>query len=170
MPPPLNSIQHSFGPNQKSVLIDELKLDDVLACLTSIHRLTTIALALGECTRHSVPTKHPWSEGLLPKNQGHLVTALIPVFCKLAADDQDLGCLLTVDVLIAIVSSLPDKAVCKQQLGSIMKAMVSDQSWRVRYMIADHFAQLSGSASEDVVWEELVRAFVHLLNDNEAEV
>ncbi|KNZ49728.1 uncharacterized protein VP01_4826g1 [Puccinia sorghi] len=103
-------------------------------------------------------------------SQSHLITALIPVFRKLAADDQDLGRLLTVVVLIAIASSLPDKAVCKKQLGSTMKSMVSDQSWRVRYMIADHFAQLAESAGEDVVWEDLVRAFVHLLNNNEAEV
>ncbi|KNZ44965.1 uncharacterized protein VP01_8627g1, partial [Puccinia sorghi] len=102
--------------------------------------------------------------------QSHLVTALIPVFRKLAADHQDLVRLLTVDALTAIASSLPDKAVCKQQLGSTIKAMVSDQSWRVRYMIANHFAQLAKSAGQDVVREELVGAFVHLLNNNEAEV
>ncbi|KNZ64168.1 uncharacterized protein VP01_1059g3 [Puccinia sorghi] len=232
MPPPLNSIQHSFGPNQKSVLIDELKSDDVLACLTSIHRLTTIALALGpERTRDElIPfntkgmddedevllalagelnaafveflggpdtvedmlicnkaaksltqiavllSAQQLSEYYLPAmkrlsvaewrmysalcanktpmvrraaakelgvtqsrplakvlSQSHLVTALIPVFHKLAADDQDLVRLLTVDAL--------------QQLGSTIKAMVSNQSWRV-------------SAGEDVLREELVPAFV----------
>ncbi|KNZ54919.1 uncharacterized protein VP01_2817g2 [Puccinia sorghi] len=103
-------------------------------------------------------------------SQNHLVADVIPVFRKLAADDQDSVRLLTVDALIAIASSLPDKAVCKQQLGSTMKAMVSDKSWRVRYMIADHFVQLAESAGEDVVREELVGAYVHLLKDNEAEV
>ncbi|KAH9820603.1 hypothetical protein DFH28DRAFT_847445, partial [Melampsora americana] len=89
---------------------------------------------------------------------------------KLAADDQDLVRLLTVDALIAIACSLPDKAICKQQLGPTMKGMVSDKSWRVRYMIADHFVQLAEGSSEDVIREELVGAFVHLLKDNEAEV
>lgn len=103
-------------------------------------------------------------------SQTHLVSDVIPVFRKLAGDDQDSVRLLTVDALIAIASSLPDKAICKQHLGSTMKAMVSDKSWRVRYMIADHFVKLAESAGEDVVREELVGAFVHLLKDNEAEV
>ncbi|KAH9459778.1 hypothetical protein MJO28_004554 [Puccinia striiformis f. sp. tritici] len=103
-------------------------------------------------------------------SQSHLVTDAIPVFRKLAGDDQDSVRLLTVDALIAIASSLPDKGICKQQLGATMKAMVSDKSWRVRYMIADHFVQLAESAGEDVVREELVGAYVHLLKDNEAEV
>ncbi|EGG00330.1 uncharacterized protein MELLADRAFT_79246 [Melampsora larici-populina 98AG31] len=105
---------------------------------------------------------------VLPQN--YLVSDAIPVFRKLAADDQDSVRLLTVDALIAIACSLPDKAICKQQLGPTMKAMVSDKSWRVRYMIADHFVQLAEGAGEDVIREELVGAFVHLLKDNEAEV
>lgn len=95
---------------------------------------------------------------------------MIPVFRKLASDDQDSVRLLTVDALIAIANALPDKNVCKQQLGPTMKSMVSDKSWRVRYMVADHFVKLAEGAGQDVVREELVGAFVHLLRDNEAEV
>lgn len=113
------------------------------------------------------PPSQPFAK-VLP--QKYLVSDAIPVFRKLAADDQDSVRLLTVDALIAIASSLPDKAICKQQLGPTMKAMVSDKSWRVRYMIADHFVQLAEGAGQDVIREELVGAFVHLLKDNEAEV
>ncbi|KAG0150172.1 hypothetical protein CROQUDRAFT_652581 [Cronartium quercuum f. sp. fusiforme G11] len=102
--------------------------------------------------------------------QNHLVNEIIPVFRKLASDEQDSVRLLTVDALIAIASSLPDKTICKQQLGNTMKSMVSDKSWRVRYMIADHFVALSEGAGNEVIREELVGAFVHLLKDNEAEV
>ncbi|MBW0494723.1 hypothetical protein O181_034438 [Austropuccinia psidii MF-1] len=109
----------------------------------------------------------PFSK-VLPQN--HLVSDAIPIFRKLASDDQDSVRLLTVDALIAIATSLPDKLVCKQQLGATMKSMVADKSWRVRYMIADHFVKLAEGAGEDVVREELVGAFVHLLKDNEAEV
>jgi hypothetical protein len=71
--------------------------------------------------------------------------------------------------LIAIASSLPDKAICKPQLGTTIKAMVSNKSWQVQYMIANHFVKLAKSAGKDV-WEELVGAYVHLLKDKEAEV
>jgi serine/threonine-protein phosphatase 2A regulatory subunit A len=98
-----------------------------------------------------------------------LTSELVPVFRKLASDDQDSVRLLTVDALIAIAEALDDEE-CKAYLGSTMKAMVQDKSWRVRFMIADHFVQLAQAAGEDIVREELVMAFVALLKDNEAEV
>ena len=51
-----------------------------------------------------------------------------------------------------------------------MKSMVQDKSWRVRYMVADNFVKLAEAAGEEIVRDELVGAFVHLLKDQEAEV
>lgn len=70
-----------------------------------------------------------------------LIRDLVPVFRKLSSDDQDSVRLLTVDSLIAIASAM-DSGECKMYLGSTMKSMVQDKSWRVRYMVADNFVKV----------------------------
>jgi serine/threonine-protein phosphatase 2A regulatory subunit A len=98
-----------------------------------------------------------------------LISDLLPAFRKLAGDDQDSVRLLTVDAMIDIAEVLDDEE-CKTLLGPTMKAMVADKSWRVRYMVADHFVKLATAAGQDIVKEDLVSAFASLLKDNEAEV
>lgn len=98
-----------------------------------------------------------------------LLSDILPVFKKLSSDDQDSVRLLTVEALIAIAEALDDEE-CKTHVSATMKAMVTDKSWRVRYMVADHFVRLATAAGEDIVRDELVMAFVGLLKDNEAEV
>ena len=75
----------------------------------------------------------------LPKHL--LVAELVPVFRKLADDDQDSVRLLVVDALIAIAEALNDDE-CKTYLGQTMRNMVGDKSWRVRYMVADYFVKV----------------------------
>merc|ERR1719487_2636888 len=98
-----------------------------------------------------------------------LVNDLLPPFRKLSKDDQDSVRLLTVESMISIAETLDDEE-CKNLLGATMKALVTDHSWRVRYMVADHFVRLAKAAGSDIVRDELVSAYVALLKDNEAEV
>lgn len=98
-----------------------------------------------------------------------MVADIIPLYRKLSTDDQDSVRLLTVQDLIAIAEILPNAETKTYLLGSIRQA-VWDKSWRVRYMVADHFVKLASAVGEDVVRDELVAAFVSLLKDNEAEV
>lgn len=89
-----------------------------------------------------------------------------------------------------------DHEETKNYLLPSIRSAVSDKSWRVRYMVADHFVevciirailsaivcshvslffslsllQLASAVGEEVVRDELVQAFVQLLKDNEAEV
>ena len=98
-----------------------------------------------------------------------LLSEVVPVFRKLASDDQDSVRLLTVEALIAIAEAITNEE-SQTHLGATMKAMVSDKSWRVRYMVAEHFVRLATAAGPEIVREELVMAFVALLKDNEAEV
>lgn len=98
-----------------------------------------------------------------------VVTDVIPLYRKLSTDDQDSVRLLTVQDLIAIAEILPHSETKNYLLGSIRQA-VWDKSWRVRYMVADHFVKLASAVGEDVVRDDLVAAFVALLKDNEAEV
>ncbi|RSH80586.1 uncharacterized protein EHS24_009168 [Apiotrichum porosum] len=98
-----------------------------------------------------------------------LVTDMIPLYRRLAADDQDSVRLLTIPDLIAIASNLSAEET-KEHLLEPLRASVSDKSWRVRYMVANEFVGLAESVGQDIVRDELVVAFVGLLKDNEAEV
>ncbi|KAJ3261417.1 T-complex protein 1 subunit zeta [Boothiomyces macroporosus] len=77
--------------------------------------------------------------------------------------------LLTVEDLIVTADILKVDGV-KTHLLSQLKALCSDKSWRVRYMIADKFVQISNIVGPEIVKEELVPTFIRLLKDNEAEV
>ncbi len=70
------------------------------------------------------------------------MTDALQIYRKLSTDDQDSVRLLTVEDLIAIARKL-EPAEVKEQLLMSLKSSVSDKSWRVRYMVADHFVQVS---------------------------
>jgi hypothetical protein len=53
---------------------------------------------------------------------------------------------------------------------SFQLSSTSDRSWRVRYMVANHFCELAQSVGSEITKTELVPAFVKLLRDTEAEV
>lgn len=97
--------------------------------------------------------------------------------------------LLTVEDLVIIAQQLSPAEV-KEQLLKQIRQSVSDKSWRVRYMAANHFnavsctflsliltflillrrMELSEAVGVQLVREELVNHYVQLLKDNEAEV
>ena len=99
----------------------------------------------------------------------NVINDIIPLYRKLASDDQDSVRLLTIPDLIAIASGLSE-AETKQHLLDTLRASVQDKSWRVRYMVANEFVALAEAVGQGIVREELVGAFVNLLKDNEAEV
>ncbi|KAK0558114.1 protein phosphatase 2A structural subunit [Tilletia horrida] len=103
----------------------------------------------------------------LPKDI--LISEIIPLYRKLSTDDQDSVRLLTVADLIAIAEML-SHAESKNYLLHSIRDAVADKSWRVRYMVADHYVKLASAVGEDVVRDDLVLSLVSLLKDNEAEV
>ncbi|GMK56532.1 hypothetical protein CspeluHIS016_0303720 [Cutaneotrichosporon spelunceum] len=105
----------------------------------------------------------------VPQQHALLITDLIPLYRRIAADDQDSVRLLTIPDLIAFASNLSHEET-KEQLLEPLRASVSDKSWRVRYMVANEFVGLAESVGPDIVRDELVNAFVSLLKDIEAEV
>lgn len=64
------------------------------------------------------------------------------MYKRLQADDQDSVRLLTVEDLIAIARGLLPAEV-KDQLLKNIRQTVGDKSWRVRYMAALHFNEVS---------------------------
>ena len=71
----------------------------------------------------------------------HVLADALPMYRKLSSDDQDSVRLLTVEDLIAIAEQL-EPAEVKEQLLTQIRASVQDKSWRVRYMVANHFVKV----------------------------
>ncbi|KIH93109.1 protein phosphatase 2 (formerly 2A), regulatory subunit A [Sporothrix brasiliensis 5110] len=100
-----------------------------------------------------------------------VIDEMIPLFQHLAQDDQDSVRLLTVEILIAIAEVVPKEQQSSHGvLLTALRSLIEDKSWRVRYMVADHFEKIAKAVDEEVVTRDLVPAFVKLLKDNEAEV
>ncbi|KIM43162.1 hypothetical protein M413DRAFT_443972 [Hebeloma cylindrosporum] len=102
-------------------------------------------------------------------SQPHILSDGLPIYRKLQQDEQDSVRLLTVEDLIVIAKRL-SPAEIKEQLLRQIKQSIGDKSWRVRYMAANHFNELSEALGVDLVREELIGQYVQLLKDNEAEV
>jgi len=98
-----------------------------------------------------------------------LIHDLLPLFANLASDDQDSVRHLTVADLVAIAEQLNGQEI-QEYLGSGIRSLWSDKSWRVRYSVADHWVDLARAVGGENAGDELVSAFVRLIKDNEAEV
>lgn len=100
-----------------------------------------------------------------------VIDDMIPLFQHLAQDDQDSVRLLSVEILIAIAEVVPKEQQSSHGvLLTALRSLIEDKSWRVRYMVAEHFEKIAKAVDEEVVTRDLVPAFVKLLKDNEAEV
>lgn len=99
----------------------------------------------------------------------HVLSDGLPIYRRLQSDDQDSVRLLTVEGLIVIAQQLTSAEV-KDQLLKQIKSTISDKSWRVRYMAANHFNELAEAVGNELVREELIGLYVQLLKDSEAEV
>ena len=95
---------------------------------------------------------------------------LFPVFQRLSKDDQDSVRLLTVASAINIATLFkPADNVTK--MLPVLFFLCEDKSWRVRYMVADKFCELSTAmGGQEVKSDELVDKYVRLLQDEEPEV
>jgi serine/threonine-protein phosphatase 2A regulatory subunit A len=77
--------------------------------------------------------------GVMTKQQ--VTQEIVPLFLKLARDEQDSVRLLTVADLIAVAQLLSPQEVAQVMLEP-MRVLSQDQSWRVRYMVAEKFNQV----------------------------
>ena len=95
---------------------------------------------------------------------------LFPVFQRLSKDEQDSVRLLTVAAAVHIAKVFkPADNVTK--MLPVLFFLCEDKSWRVRYMVADKFCDLSTAmGGQEVKSDELVDKYVRLLQDEEAEV
>src|SRR5947199_991924 len=83
---------------------------------------------------------------------------------------QDSVRLITVEIHIAIAEAVPKEQQSSHGvLLSALRSLFEDKSWRVRYMVADRFEKIAKAVDDEVVSRDLVRAFVKLLKDSDAE-
>lgn len=76
------------------------------------------------------------------------VDDMMPLFQHLAQDDQDSVRLLTVEILISIAEVVPKEQQSSHGvLLALLRALIEDKSWRVRYMIADRFEKVIHTSS-----------------------
>ena len=97
----------------------------------------------------------------------------LPVLQKLAKDDQDSVKALTVGACIAIakIFGRDNKALNVTKMTALVKGLVDDKSWRVRYKVADKFCDLSLALGPSIAQSDAVLDdFVKLLSDTEPEV
>ncbi|KAI8344676.1 armadillo-type protein [Chlamydoabsidia padenii] len=94
---------------------------------------------------------------------------LMPSFVKLTKDDQDTVRLLTVEDVLKTTSILTPEEN-KHHLLPILKTLGQDRSWRVRSMVATHYADLCEAFGVTLSREELADLFVALIKDSEGEV
>ena len=71
----------------------------------------------------------------------HVIAEALPIYRRLAADDQDSVRLLTIQDLIAIAQQMTPPEVKDHLLTQIRQAL-TDKSWRVRYMVSNNFVEV----------------------------
>ncbi|RBQ82826.1 hypothetical protein VDGD_06381 [Verticillium dahliae] len=73
-----------------------------------------------------------------------VIEEMMPLFQHLAQDDQDSVRLLTIEILASIAEVVPKEQQSSHGvLLALLRSLIEDKSWRVRYMIADRFEQVS---------------------------
>eukprot|EP01087_Luapelamoeba_hula_P024695 TRINITY_DN949_c0_g1_i1.p1 TRINITY_DN949_c0_g1~~TRINITY_DN949_c0_g1_i1.p1 ORF type:complete len:586 (+),score=99.05 TRINITY_DN949_c0_g1_i1:135-1892(+) len=94
---------------------------------------------------------------------------IVPLFKRLSEDDQDSVRLLVVETCVALARMFSTEEKIQLVLPTV-RLSATDKSWRVRYMMAEHFVELCDAMGNDITNSELSKFFVGLLKDNEAEV
>lgn len=101
---------------------------------------------------NGTPTDSSVVQSLIKKfAKQHVLSDGLSIYRKLQSDDQDSVRLLTVEDLIAIVQALSPPEI-KEQLLKQIRQTVSDKSWRVRYMVGQHFNEVRGTYQIDLDW------------------
>lgn len=98
-----------------------------------------------------------------------------PLLSKLASDSQDAVRLLSVAPLTAFGETLKERMPegMATLFEPIFQSLSSDRSWRIRYMLAKHYAQLTvvlSTMAKEGDKHNPIKAFCALLKDAEPEV
>jgi len=98
-----------------------------------------------------------------------LKTEILDMCMSLAKDDQDSVRLLGVENFTQLGKMFTEDESRSLLLPAI-KQCVEDRSWRVRFNVAKEFHAFSAALGGNLVQQELLKLYLELLNDSEAEV
>ncbi len=102
------------------------------------------------------------------RDEAILGSDLYQLLAKLIQDPQDAVRLLTICPLVALGEMVKDTPEhISTMILPLFRALVNDRSWRIRFMVARHFAQIAVVLPES---EHPGRVFTALLKDAEPEV
>jgi len=98
-----------------------------------------------------------------------VLSLYLPLFKKLASDDQDNVRVFAVETLIEFSHIFDNKLVLEHLLYHI-RLLALDQAWRVRYIAADNFIKLCQMLDVETIRDSMINYFIRLLQDQEPEV
>lgn len=101
--------------------------------------------------------------------KSHVIQEILPVFRKLAQDEQDQIRLLCIESLIPLARYLSKEENQVNTLGALLVAG-EDKNWKVRLTFAKNFADLVESFGKDIADTNLIQTFSVFLSDAESEV
>ena len=98
-----------------------------------------------------------------------VISLYLPLFKKLASDDQDNVRVFAVETLLRFGPILSAEEVVDHLLYHI-RLLALDSAWRVRYIAADHFIALCSMLNAETIRDSMINYFIRLLEDQEPEV
>lgn len=98
-----------------------------------------------------------------------VISLYLPIFKKLAGDDQDNVRVFAVETLLRFRAILSCDEV-KDHLLYHIRLLALDGAWRVRYIAAAHFIALCSMLDAVTIRDSMINYFIRLLEDQEPEV
>ena len=99
----------------------------------------------------------------------HVIQEILPIFRKLAQDEQDQIRILCIESLIPMAQYLSKEENQVNTLGALLVAG-EDKNWKVRLTFAKNFAQLAEAFGKEITDGHLIQTFSAFLSDSESEV
>lgn len=99
----------------------------------------------------------------------HVIQEILPIFRKLAQDEQDQIRLLCIESLIPLAQYLSKEENQVNTLGALLVAG-EDKNWKVRLTFAKNFAELAEAFGKEITDANLIQTFSVFLSDSESEV
>jgi serine/threonine-protein phosphatase 2A regulatory subunit A len=99
----------------------------------------------------------------------NVIQEILPIFRKLAQDEQDQIRLLCIESLVPLAQYLSKEENQVNTLGALLVAG-EDKNWKVRLTFAKNFAELAEAFGKEITNANLIQTFSVFLNDSEAEV
>ncbi|KAK0427309.1 hypothetical protein QR680_010162 [Steinernema hermaphroditum] len=108
---------------------------------------------------------------LIPVFNKNLVQeSLLPIFNKMIADEQDSVRILTVDAAIAFAKHFTSMGESLEPVQRQLLSFFEDDSWRVRYTVAQKIIDLQDAVGKDFAYMEVFPLYEKLLENVELEV